>query len=135
MHLAEPALAVAALRTSPQQLMADMPTVGFLFESLVYHELVVLAERLDADAYHYRDSNGHEIDLVLVLPDSRWAAIEVKVGGLQVADGAASLNKAIAQLDLGELGEPAFRAVITGTGSTFPLDDGTITFPISTIGP
>lgn len=133
LHLAEPALAVSLLNASPSNLMNDLETLGFLFESLVFHDLAVLAGTLGGKVYHYRDSNGHEIDLVIVLPDGRWAAIEVKLGAKQIPKGAKSLNAAINQIDVSTSNKPAFRAVITALGPTLPLTDGTVTFPINAL--
>ncbi|MCL2471797.1 MAG: ATP-binding protein, partial [Propionibacteriaceae bacterium] len=77
----------------------------------------------------------YEMDAILTLPDGRWAGVEVKLSGLQVPAGAVSLAKAIEQIDTTLAGNPAFRLVITGTGQTFSLDDGTITCPLSALRP
>ena len=126
-HLADAALAAAALHADANRLSTDLATLGFLFESAVVHDLLVYAEALGGHVYHYRDSNGHEIDAVLTMPNGNWAAIEVKLGGAQVQRGAGSLTSAVAQIDAAP---PTFKAVITGTGFTATLPDGTITFPL-----
>ena len=82
-------------------------------EPAVIHDLLVYTEALGGHIYHYRDSNGHEVDAVITMPNGTWAAIEVKVGGGQVQRGAQSLASVIAQIDMPP---PAFKAVITGTG-------------------
>lgn len=135
LHLAEPALAAAALRATPQTLLRDMPTLGGLFESQVFHDVSVSVSPLRGDVYYFRDSNGHEIDVVVVLPDGRWGAIEVKLGARQIAAGAESLNTAISHIDTRCSGEPSFRAVVTGLGGTYTLDDGTVTFPLHALAP
>ena len=134
-HLADPALAAAALGATPISLGRDLNTAGLLFESAVVHDLRVLGASLGAEVRHFRDSNGHEIDAILCLPDGRWAAVEVKLSGLQVAAGAASLAKAVDQIDQAVAGGPAFRLVVTGTGPTLTLDDGTVTCPLVALGP
>ena len=131
-HLADPALAAAALHADAARLGADLETLGFLFESAVIHDLLVYTEALGGHLYHYRDSNGHEIDAVITMPNGTWAAIEVKIGGGQVQRGAQSLASAIAQIDMAP---PAFKAVITGTGFKAALPDGTITFPLHELRP
>ena len=131
-HLADPALAAAALHADANRLSTDLATLGFLFESAVVHDLLVYAEALGGHVYHYRDSNGHEIDAVLTMPNGNWAAVEVKLGGGQVQRGAESLTSAVAQIDAAP---PAFKAVITGTGFTGALPDGTITFPLQALRP
>lgn len=133
LHLAEPALAVSLLNASPSDLTKDPETLGFLFESLVFHDLAVLAGSLEAKVYHFRDSNGHEIDFVIVLPDWRWGAVEVKLGAKQIPKGAKSLNAAVDQIDISVTDKPAFRAVITALGPTLALADGTVTLPINAL--
>ncbi|MCL2491108.1 MAG: DUF4143 domain-containing protein [Propionibacteriaceae bacterium] len=133
LHLADPALAAAALGATATSLFDDPNTVGLLFESAVIHDLRVLATSLRADIRHFRDSNGHEIDAVISLPDGRWAAVEVKLGGGQAIAAAASLTKAIEQLDVAV--PPVFKLVVTGTGQTFTMADGTITCPLAVLRP
>jgi len=135
LHLADPAFAAAALGASESQLANDPNTVGLLFESAVMHDLQVLTCPLEAEIRHYRDSNGHEIDAVICLPDGRWGAVEIKLGGAQAITGAQSLAAALSQLDPGAVSEPAFRLVVTGTGPTFTMPDGTLTCPLAALRP
>lgn len=135
LHLVDPAFAAALLGADAARLRTDLNTLGLLFESAVVHDLAVLAAPLGGQVLHYRDSNGHEIDAVVVLPDGRWGAVEVKLGGRQVAAGARSLADAVAQVDTAAAGAPAFRLVVTGTGPTLTVDDGTITCPLARLGP
>lgn len=130
-HLADPSLAAVSLGANAEGLLHDPNTVGLLFESAVVHDLSVHAVPMDATVMHYRDSNGHELDAVVVLPDGRWGAIEVKLSATQIPAGAASLAKAVDQVD----GPPAFRLVVTATGGTFVLEDGTITCPLAALRP
>ncbi|MDE1566481.1 DUF4143 domain-containing protein [Actinotignum timonense] len=119
--------------SSRQTVSTLLDTLGFIFESAVVHDLSVFAETLGGHVRHYRDSYGHEIDAVLEFPGGVWAGVEVKLGGGQITQGAHSLKKAVAQITP-ERGEPAFLAVITGTGITGPAAEGVITFPLSTLG-
>ena len=135
LHLVDPALAAAALGATARRLHGDLLTVGTLFESAVVHDLTVLTTPVGAEIRHYRDSNGHEIDAIITLPDGRWAAVEVKLGSGQLAAAATSLNTAVEQIDIATVGEPAFRLVITGTGPVVVADDGTITAPLSALMP
>lgn len=132
-HLVDPALAAAALGAGAQHLRGDLNTLGTLFESAVVHDLTVLT--LGGEVSHYRDSNGKEIDAILTLPDGRWGAVEVKLGGQQVSMGARSLQTVIAQVDTAAIGEPTFRLVVTGTGPILVTDDGTVTAPLTALGP
>lgn len=135
LHLVDPALGAAALGAGPQQLRGDLNALGTLFESAVVHDLTVFASAIAGQVNHYRDSNSKEIDAIITLPDGRWGAVEVKLGGQQFAAGAASLQSVIAQVDTAAIGEPAFRLVVTGTGPVLVTDDGTVTAPLSALAP
>jgi len=135
LHLVDAALAATSLGAGAQQLRSDLKTLGVLFESAAVHDLMVFASALDGEVRHYRDSNGKEIDAIITLPDGRWGAVEVKLGGPQLLAGIESLQNAIAQIDTETVGEPAFRLVITGTGPILTADDGTVTCPLSALTP
>ncbi|MDR1431676.1 MAG: DUF4143 domain-containing protein [Propionibacteriaceae bacterium] len=135
LHLADVSLAGAAMGATPESLQADPNTAGLLFESAAFHDLTVYASALGGEVRHFRDSNGHEIDAVITLPDGRWAGVEVKLGGAQVAAGAKSLAASLTQIDTSLVKDPAFKLVLTGTGQTYQLDDGTITCPLHRLRP
>jgi predicted AAA+ superfamily ATPase len=135
LRLVDPALAAVLLGASRSRLEGDLATLGTLFESAAVHDLMAFATRLGGEVRHYRDSNGHEIDAVITLRDGRWGAAEVKLGFGQIAAGAASLARALDQIDLTTLGKPAFRLIITGTGATMTMPDGTITCPLTALAP
>lgn len=46
-HFVDPSLAVAAMRATPQRLLADLEYFGFLFESLVIRDLRIYAQAAD----------------------------------------------------------------------------------------
>lgn len=135
LHLVDPALAAAALGAGPERLRSDIRTLGTLFESAVVHDLAVLASPVEGEVAHYRDSNMKEIDAVITLPDGRWGAVEVKLGGQQLAAGAASLRATTRQVDTAVIGEPAFLLVVTGTGPVLVTDDRVVTAPLSALAP
>ncbi len=135
LHLVDAALAAAALGAGAHQLHRDLNTLGILFESAVVHDLQVLASQIDGEVSHYRDSNGKEIDAIITLPDGRWGAVEIKLGGQQFPTGAAALQAAIGQVDTAAISEPAFRLVVTGTGPVLVTDDRTITAPLAALAP
>jgi hypothetical protein len=135
LHLVDASLAATALGAGADRLRGDLETLGLLFESAVVHDLTVLVSRLGGEVRHYRDSNGREIDAIVTLPDGRWGAVEVKLGGGQMLTGVESLRNAIDQIDTGAVGEPAFRLVVTGTGPTLTADDGTVVTSLITLAP
>ena len=134
-HFVDPSLAVAALRTGPGPLLADLNFLGYLFESLVVRDLRIYAQACDAQVLHYRDNNGHEADAIVQVADGRWAAFEVKLGGGLVDQGAESLKRFAKQIDTTMSGEPAVLGVITGTGYGYVRDDGIQVIPVGSLGP
>ncbi|MCA0329261.1 MAG: DUF4143 domain-containing protein [Actinobacteria bacterium] len=134
-HLADPSLAVAAMRGSPSKLLGDLATMGTLFESLVVRDLRVLAEPLDGSVYHYRDNKGLEVGAIVQCDDGRWGAFEVKLGTSRTDAAAATLLAFAAKVDTTATGEPGVLAVITGQGFAYRRPDGVHVVPIGTLGP
>lgn len=134
-QLVEAAFVAALLNATVQKLEADPQTAGFIFESAVIHDLRVYAQAMNAEIFYYRDSNGKEIDAIVVGDDGRWGAVEVKLGAGQIAAAQQSLQNAIADIDLSLAGEPSFRLIVTGTGPTMTLPDGTVTAPLTSLAP
>ncbi|MCL2736573.1 MAG: DUF4143 domain-containing protein [Propionibacteriaceae bacterium] len=134
-HLADPSLAAAALGASAERLVTDVETLGLLFEALVVRDLRVYAQAIGGTVYHFRDSNGHEIDAIIELADGAWGACEIKLGARAVDKAADSLAKAVSQIDTRVVGQPAFLAVITGSGLTVRRSDGVYVVPIGVLKP
>ncbi|WP_419919432.1 ATP-binding protein [Candidatus Poriferisocius sp.] len=135
-HLVDPSLAVATLRAGPERLWRDPSYLGQAFESLVVRDLRVYAEANDAAVYHYRDSNGHELDAVVQHGDGRWLAVEIKLGsGARLEEAARSLTRACEQIDMSRSGEPAKKLVMTTEGYGYERLDGVSVLPITALGP
>ena len=134
-HFVDPSLAVAALRTTPTRLTADLEFLGLLFESLVVRDLRVHAQAADAQVFHYREKDGLEVDAVVEAADGRWAAFEIKLGERWVDDGAKNLRRLARRLEGSDHGKPSALAVIvpTGYGHVRPGEVGVI--PIGALGP
>lgn len=134
-HFVDPSLAVAALRASPEKLMADLNLLGFLFESLVVRDLRVHAQAADARVLQYRDNTGLEVDAIVEAADGRWGAFEVKLGGGLVEDGADNLKRFAARIDTSTCGVPAVLAVIVGIGYGYVREDGVAVIPVGSLSP
>ena len=134
-HFVDPSLAVAALRATPERLLADLEYLGFLFESLVVRDLRVYAQAADAEVFHYREKDGLEVDAVVEAGDGRWAAFEVKLGERWVEAGAKNLQRLAKRMEHSAHGPPAALAVIVpgGFGSVGPEGVGVI--PAGALGP
>ena len=133
-HFVDPSLAAAALGASPHMLLADVPTLGLLFESLCVRDLRAYVSAMRGELYHYHDMTGLEADAVAVVPDGRWGAFEMKTNPRVVDDGAASLKKLAAKVDE-SVGKMAFLAVITASGYAYRRKDGVYVIPISCLAP
>ena len=134
-HFVDPSLATAALRATPDRLLADLNLFGLLFESLVVRDLRIYAQANDAMVMHYRDSTELEIDAVVEAADGRWGAFEVKLGRGPIDTAAEALLKFSARVDTAKCGVPAVLAVIVGTGYGYVRPDGVAVIPIGALGP
>lgn len=132
---ADPSLAVAALRATPERLLQDMRLLGFLYESLAIRDLRVYAQAADARVLQYRDNTGLEVDAIVEAADGRWAAFEIKLGQGMIEEGAASLLKFSRRVDVAKCGKPRALGVIVGTGYAYTRQDGVAVIPIGTLGP
>jgi predicted AAA+ superfamily ATPase len=134
-HFADPSLAVAALRASPERLLGELNVLGQCFESLVVRDLRVYAQAADARVLHYRDNTGLEVDAIVETADGRWAAFEVKLGSGHVETAAKNLRRFVERVDTSKSGAPQALAVVTATGYAFVRDDGVSVIPIGALGP
>jgi hypothetical protein len=132
-YMIDPSLGGAALGIGPQQLLGDLNAAGFHFEALVVRDLRVYAQPLYGSLSHWRDNNGHEVDIIITLDDGRWAALEVKMNPAHVDDAARSLLRFLEKVDISKVGPPAFTAVITSRTPAFRRPDGVLVVPVATL--
>lgn len=135
-YFTDPSIAVASLGIGPGNLMGDLNTFGYLFESLAMRDLRVYAAANMGSVSHYRDADGLECDAIVHLRDGSFGLIEVKLGGDRlVEEGAATLNKLAGKIDLSKMGKPAFKIVLTAIGKFAyrRSDDGVIVCPIGAL--
>lgn len=52
-HFCDPSIAAALMRCTPDNLLRDLNTLGFLFEGLVERDLRIYADTFDGRLYHY----------------------------------------------------------------------------------
>src|SRR5690606_22452676 len=133
-HFTDVSLAVAILGVTEKKLINDLHFTGFLFESLVTHELRVYAQANDAKVYHYHDSNGLEIDAIIQKYNGDWCAFEIKLGTGQIEQAAANLNKFVAKLDINKTNPPKSLNIITGTGISYTREDGINVISLASLG-
>ncbi len=131
-YFIDPSIAAAALGIGPQDLISDLKTFGFLFETLCVRDLRVFADALGGQVYHYRDKDGLECDAVVHLRNGAFGLVEIKLGGDKlIEEGARSLKVLSEKIDTDEMKEPAFLMVLTGTGDyAYRRADGVYVVPI-----
>ncbi|MCD8087593.1 MAG: DUF4143 domain-containing protein [Oscillospiraceae bacterium] len=133
-HFTDPSLACALIRATPEKLIGDLNTLGFLFEALCERDLRIYAESFGAKLYHYQDYAGREIDAVIELDDGDWCAFEIKLGANKIDEGAESLNR-IREKIAGDGGRPPkICCVICGlSNAAYQREDGVYVVPITTL--
>lgn len=131
-YYVDPSIAAAALGIGPNDLIQDLKTFGFLFETLCVRDLRVFADALGGNVYHYRDKNGQECDAVIHLRNGKYGLIEIKLGGDKlIEEGAKSLKAMAAKIDTDRMNAPSFLMVLTGIGDyAYRRQDGVCVVPI-----
>ena len=133
-HFCDPSLACALLKATPEKLIGDLNTFGFLFEALVERDLKIYAESFAANLYHYQDYNSRKVDAVIELSDGRWWAFEIKLGANQI-DKAAEALVALRNDILAAGGiVPYVLGVICGlSNAAYRRPDGVFVMPITAL--
>lgn len=134
-HFSDPSLACALLKATPQSLLGDLETLGFLFEAMCERDLRIYAESFGGELYHYQDYRGKEIDAVLELPDGRWCAFEIKLGANQIDAAAKNLLDIKREFEADPKGKaPSAMCVVCGMASAAYLrPDGVFVVPITAL--
>mgnify|MGYP004453418725 FL=1 len=137
-YFIDPSIATAALGMGPKDLINDMETFGFIFETLAIRDLRVYADALDGKVYHYRDKNNLECDAVIHLRNGSYGLVEVKIGGTEpIREGAESLKTLSSKIDSTRMKTPSFMMVLTGIGNFAYKrpEDGVLVVPIGCLRP
>lgn len=131
-YFIDPSIGAAALGLGPNDLINDLNTMGFLFETLCVRDLRVFADALDGQVYHFRDKYGLECDAVVHLRNGAYGLIEIKLGGDKlIEEGAKTLNALADKIDTTRMKNPAFLMVLTATGGfAYRRQDGVYVVPI-----
>lgn len=134
-YFSDPSIATSSLGIGPSDLISDLNTFGFIFETLCVRDLRVYADSIGGEVYHFRDSNGLECDAVIHLRNGKYGLVEIKLGGdKQIEDGVRTLLKLKETIDETKMGSPAFMMVLTATGNyAFRRNDGVCIVPVSTL--
>ncbi|MBE0678774.1 MAG: ATP-binding protein [Bacteroidales bacterium] len=134
MHFTDVSLSVAALGADKESLLKDVRFTGFLFESLVTHDLRVYARANDASVCYYSDSSGLEVDCIVQKRNGDWAAFEIKLGMGLINEAASNLKKLTTTLDVKNIGHPKSLNIIVGTGVSHTRPDGINIISLASLG-
>ena len=133
----DPSIAVAALGLTPEAMLNQLKTFGFLFEQMCIRDFKAYTLDFESHISHYRDRYGLESDLVLHLGDGRYALIECKLGSREIEDGAThlvELKRLIREYNKQEkqvpLREPDLMIVVTGGKMAYTRPDGVKIIPL-----
>lgn len=136
-HLADPSLAASLLRVTPEGLMHDLETLGFLFEALCERDLRIYAGAFGGELYHYQDYRNQEIDAVIELADGSWCAFEIKLGANQIDRAAENLLKIQKMMQEDSKGKPPqVLCVLCGlSNAAYRRPDGVFVVPLTSLKP
>lgn len=140
-HLVDPALAARLLGLTAESLLdgegrpigpQQGTMLGSLFESLATLCVRVPAQAAEAEVRHLRIRNGdHEIDLIVVRPDGKVLAIEVKL-----AAAAADVDVRHLRWLSDAIGDRLLDAVLITAGPTaYRRPDGVAVIPLGLLAP
>lgn len=134
-HFCDPSLACALLGATPETLLADLKTLGFLFEALCVRDLKIYAEANDAKVFHYQDYNNKEIDAVVEMRDGSWGAFEIKLGANQIDNAANNLLQIKEGIEKDPKGKPPkVLCILSGLSNAVYLrPDGVYVVPITAL--
>lgn len=136
-HFVDTSIATRALNISPADLMRDLNSFGLFFEDFAVRDLSIYTSLLGGEVKHYRDNAGLECDAVIHLPNGKWAAIEIKLGGDQLIQAGAETLTALGKKLAEKSNEPSptFKMILTATGSLYRRPDGIYVVPINCLKP
>lgn len=133
-HLVDPSLACACLNLNVEKLLEDANTFGFMFESLVEHDLNIYMNNINGKLYHFRDNvSGLEVDSILEFEDGNYAAIEIKL----TENGIEDAKKTLIKFKNNMIKEPKFMCIIIGNTNMIVKDKetGIYIVPITALKP
>ena len=133
-HFCDPSLACALLNVTPERLIGDLETFGFLFEALCERDLKIYAESFGAALYHYQDYAGNEMDAVIEMQDGSWCGIEIKLGANKIEEAAENLIRIREEIVKDGGKTPSSLVVICGlSNAAFQRPDGVFVVPLTAL--
>ena len=132
-HFVDTSIACQALGITPNDLMNDFNSFGFFFEDMAVRDLRVYAGLMGGSLRHYRDNAGLECDAIIHLPNGKWAAIEIKLGGDELIEYGANKLKLLRDKikEKSDENAPEFLMILTAFGPLQTREDGILVVPIN----
>ena len=131
-HFFDTSIALTSLGITPDGLLSDLRSMGMFFEDFAIRDLSIYADSIDATLKHYRDSNGGEVDAIVMLKNGDYGAIEIKIASEKnIAEGVHSLEKFEKKMSENNLRLPSFKMVLTSHGACYKTKDNINIVPIN----
>jgi len=123
-HFVDTSVAAYSLNMSPNDLINDPKTFGFMFEDFAVKELSIYASNYGGEIRHFRDGNGLECDAVIHLPNGEYSLIEIKLGGeTLINEGISNLKSIEEKIKENNQKMPSFKMVVVASGDAQIRDD------------
>lgn len=123
-HFVDTSVATYSLNMSPNDLINDPKTFGFMFEDFAVKELSIYASNYGGEIRHFRDGNGLECDAVIHLPNGEYSLIEIKLGGeTLINEGISNLKSIEEKIKENNQKMPSFKMVVVASGHAQIRDD------------
>lgn len=131
-YFIDPSIATASLGLGPNDLINDIKTFGFIFETLCIRDLRVYADSLDGTVYHYRDATDLECDAVIHLRNGKYGLVEIKLGGdTLISEGVKTLKTLENKINTTKMKNPSFKMILVATDKyAYQREDGIYIVPI-----
>ena len=125
---------MCVIKLTPEKLINDLNTLGFLFESLCIRDLKIYSESFGATLYHYQGYDNKEIDAVIELQNGNWCAFEIKLGANKIDEAASSLLSIHNSISKAGGIPPSVMCVICGMSNAgYKRSDGVYVVPITAL--
>lgn len=133
----DPSIAVALLGLTPDELVLQLKTFGFIFEQMCIRDLKAYTIDMNSHVSYYHDRYDLEADIVLHLDNGKYALIECKLGSREIDAGAEhllKLKRLITEYNIKEkqmpIREPDLLLVLTGGNMAYTREDGVKVIPL-----
>ncbi len=136
-YFTDPSIAIAAMGIGPDELRADLNTMGLIFETLCMRDLRIYSDAIGGSLQYYRDRYGLECDAIIHLKNGNYALVEIKLGGCRlIEEGADNLNKLESLILKNKMKGPSFKMILVGIAKrAYKRSDGVYVVPVSCLKP